>query len=71
MAAREDERVHEYVCLDLQHGSLDYSDVVSMVPSRGYRMVTVAGDVQAMKSGLAAELAQARGATGSAGTSMY
>ena len=38
---------------------------------RGYRMATVAGDVQAMKAGLAAELAQARGATSSADDSMY
>ena len=38
---------------------------------RGYRMATVVGDVQAMKAGLAAELAQARGATTSADPSMY
>ena len=39
--------------------------------SRGYRMVTVAGDIQAMKSGLAAELAQAQGSTSSTNASMY
>lgn len=42
---------------------------------RGYRMATVAGDVQAMKSGLAAELEQARSASHGASTpadgSMY
>ena len=38
---------------------------------RGYRMATVGGDIQAVKSGLAAELARARGANGSTDDSMY
>jgi 4-hydroxy-2-oxoheptanedioate aldolase len=38
---------------------------------RGYRMVTVGGDLQAMKSGLANELAAARGQSGGTESSMY
>jgi len=39
--------------------------------SRGFRMVTVGGDIQAMKSGLAAELDLARDERSSADGSMY
>jgi 4-hydroxy-2-oxoheptanedioate aldolase len=38
---------------------------------RGYRMVTVTGDVQAMKIGLGSELAQARGEQSGVESSMY
>ena len=38
---------------------------------RGYRMVTVTGDLQAMKVGLGAELAQARGESSGVESSMY
>jgi len=38
---------------------------------RGYRMVTVTGDLQAMKVGLSAELAQARGESSDVESSMY
>ena len=38
---------------------------------RGYRMVTVTGDLQAMKVGLSAELAQARGESSGVESSMY
>lgn len=36
-----------------------------------YRMVTVVGDLQAMKVGLADELSRARGAVGTAESSVY
>ncbi len=38
---------------------------------RGYRMATIAGDLQAMQAGLASELAQARGEQSGSASSMY